>query len=214
MKKYNQVIFVGADNTKESIMAAAIMQNIAKDYPVKIVSRGLVVLFPEPINPKVLSVLEAHKLTVLKKYSDPFDPSEVTSSTLILTMRETQLTKVKNMVGDKCDCFNVMDYAGKGGDFVISSVDDVKYAEAFEVLDLWIKVLTGKIFEIAPAAEEKTEKQVLEDTEAVKQALTEEYLQVIEKTAARREAAKVEESEYKKLYKEILEKNSKKQGEE
>ena len=66
MKRYRKVILAGADNTCESIMAEAIFRNIAGKRPLDIISRGLVVLFPEPVNPKAIAVLEENHLQASK----------------------------------------------------------------------------------------------------------------------------------------------------
>ena len=52
MAKYNKLIFVCTGNTCRSPMAEAIYKNLDKETDIKVFSRGLVVLFGEPINPK------------------------------------------------------------------------------------------------------------------------------------------------------------------
>ena len=52
VKRYRKVILAGADNTCESVMAEAIFKNIAGERPLEIISRGLVVLFPNRLIPR------------------------------------------------------------------------------------------------------------------------------------------------------------------
>ena len=57
MKRYNKIIFVCDSGTARAPMAEAIMKEYIIKYPVEIESRGLVVLFPEPLNQKTEAVL-------------------------------------------------------------------------------------------------------------------------------------------------------------
>ena len=54
MNTYNKIIFVCMGNTCRSPMAATIMQNRLSKYDVIVESRGMVVLFEEPYNPKAI----------------------------------------------------------------------------------------------------------------------------------------------------------------
>lgn len=49
---YNKVIFVDSDGTCRSAMIRIIMKSKFLLYPVEFESRGMVVLFPEPLTPK------------------------------------------------------------------------------------------------------------------------------------------------------------------
>ena len=58
MNRFNKVIFVCMGNTCRSPMAATIMSNLMPDMRCE--SRGVVVLFPEPYNPKAVAVASRH----------------------------------------------------------------------------------------------------------------------------------------------------------
>ena len=53
MKHYSRILFVDADDTARAPMAKAILQSKELPWPMEIGSRGLVVLFPQPVNQKV-----------------------------------------------------------------------------------------------------------------------------------------------------------------
>ncbi len=69
MKRYRKIIFVCESGTARAPMAEAVMKEYLIKYPVEIVSRGLVALFPEPLNQKVEAVLISNGITVGKQMS-------------------------------------------------------------------------------------------------------------------------------------------------
>ena len=57
MQKFSRLIFVDGDDTARAPMARVIMEKKYLLEPMEICSRGLVVLFPEPVNQKAEAVL-------------------------------------------------------------------------------------------------------------------------------------------------------------
>ena len=86
MGRYRKVIFVCMDNTCRSIMAEAVMNSVNKQHMVEVESRGLVVLFPEPMNPKAVAILKNYQMKPSRESSLALQPSDVTEGTLVLTM--------------------------------------------------------------------------------------------------------------------------------
>ncbi len=90
MGRIKKLIFVSGNDSSRGPMAEAIYKRLDTTGEVEVCSRGTVVLFPEPINPKALLILANHETPCEKERSVPFDPAEVTEDTLILTMDERQ----------------------------------------------------------------------------------------------------------------------------
>ena len=59
MKRYNKLIFVDDDDNSRAPMAKIIMRSKYLLGPMEVESRGLVVLFPEPMNQKAEAVQAA-----------------------------------------------------------------------------------------------------------------------------------------------------------
>ena len=104
MKKYDKLIFVSGSDTSTSPMAEAILQSKYLLEDILVDSKGLVVLFPEPINPKAEAVLVSNGLSMKDHTSEPLSSEDFDERTLILTMdyaqKENILTdydKVKNV---------------------------------------------------------------------------------------------------------------------
>ena len=90
MKYYDKLIFVSESDTSTSPMAEAILQQIFLLEDILITSKGLVVLFPEPINPKAEAVLVSHSLSMKDHVSEQLTEDDFDDRTLILTMNESQ----------------------------------------------------------------------------------------------------------------------------
>ena len=86
--KYKKIIFVCRDNSTLSPLAEAIFKSICKDEDVIIESRGLVVLFEAPINPKISVVLGSHGIKNSKERTRGLSENDFTRDTLVLAMNE------------------------------------------------------------------------------------------------------------------------------
>lgn len=83
-------------------MAVGIFRDFTLKRPVEVESRGLVVLFPEPINQKAEAVLISNGVALNDFMSTQLTEEDFTPDTLILTMeyiqREKVLEKYENVI--------------------------------------------------------------------------------------------------------------------
>lgn len=94
MKEYKRIIFVCASDTCRAPMAAGIMAEFPLKHPVEILTRGLVVLFPEPLNQKAEAVMVSNGINVDGFMSTQLSEEDLTEDTLVLVMERAQLSKV------------------------------------------------------------------------------------------------------------------------
>lgn len=95
MKRYDKLIFATNSDTAAGPMAQAIMQSKYLLDVLDIESKGLVVLFPEPINPKVEAVLVSNGLTMKDHVSEPLVREDFNERTLVLTLSRTTCQKLR-----------------------------------------------------------------------------------------------------------------------
>lgn len=118
MSSCRKVLFICKENVCRSIMAEAILQ-CGKGRPAAYgrFPWGLVVLFPEPLNPKAVAVLKGNEMEPSKEYSEEFVPEvDVTEGTLILTMSEQekkQVLKSARRFGAPAEVYTLGEYAGR-----------------------------------------------------------------------------------------------------
>ncbi|MCD7736560.1 MAG: phosphotyrosine protein phosphatase [Lachnospiraceae bacterium] len=94
MKKYDRLVFVTKGDTAAGPMAEAILQSKYLLDALDVTSKGLIVLFPEPINPKAEAVLVSNGLSMKGHMSDPLEPEDFNERTLLLTMNDEIRRKV------------------------------------------------------------------------------------------------------------------------
>ncbi len=99
-------------------MAEAIYKNLEKVSDMKVMSRGLVVLFSEPINPKAEIVLKKNDLELINHVSKGLKASDLDKNTIILTMTANQKKKITELFPEAEDVYTIKEYAGEIGDVV------------------------------------------------------------------------------------------------
>lgn len=94
MKRYDRLIFVSNSDTAVGPMAEAILQSKFLLEELTVTSKGIVVLFPEPVNPKAEAVLVSNGLTMKEHVSEPLVQEDIEPRTLILTLSQNTKQKV------------------------------------------------------------------------------------------------------------------------
>lgn len=94
MKQYNKIVFVAENGTCRAPMAAGILGEYILKHPVEIVSRGMVVLFPEPMNQKAEAVLISNGINMEGYQTVQLSAEDVTDDALVLVMKHTQRDKI------------------------------------------------------------------------------------------------------------------------
>ena len=116
MKKFQRLIFVDENDTTLGPMAEAIMRKKYLLEPMEICSRGLVVLFPEPVNQKAEAVLVSNGLTAKEHTAAQLDQEDIDETTLILTMKEEYKGRIWSTYEKALNVYTLAEYLHLSGD--------------------------------------------------------------------------------------------------
>ena len=93
-------------------MAATIMNSIKGESDILVSSRGMVVLFPEPYNPKAVAVASSHGMIMPSKSAKQLEKEDFDNDTLVLTMSEDQKQKIYSEFENAINVYTLQEYVG------------------------------------------------------------------------------------------------------
>lgn len=149
MSKFQKVIFVCTGNTCRSPMAEVLFKSLQSDNSIQVLSRGLVVLFPEPSNPKAETVLKSHNLILENHTATPLMAEDIDDHTLVLAMTQAQKNNIIKDFGHQENVFTLKGFVGEEGDVTDPYGGDlIDYENCFAQLTRLVKKTVIKINEL------------------------------------------------------------------
>lgn len=142
MKKYDRLIFVSNSDTCRGPMAEAILKSKFLLSELEVESRGLVVLFPEPVNQKAEAILASHGLTMKDHTAKMLEQEDFDERTLILVMEDALKQRIFQEHEDVQNTWQLSEYIKEETDVtepVGGSLAD--YGACYELLDCMISSL-------------------------------------------------------------------------
>ena len=97
---WDKVIFVCKSGTCRAPMAAALLRECSLKREIGIEARGLVVLFPEPLNQKMSAVMISNGINMEGYMSEQLVAEDVDANTLVLVMEAKEIPQVLAIVGE------------------------------------------------------------------------------------------------------------------
>ena len=148
LQKYRRILFVSGSDSCRGPMAAELLlhEKLTKEY--KIGSRGLVVLFPEPANPKAEAIMRSQQMTLEKHEATQLTEEDLDEDTLILTMEDSYKWKIVSDYENVKNVYNLGEFVDDERE--VSSAHGqplVSYGENFELLKELIEKLARKLNE-------------------------------------------------------------------
>lgn len=142
MKKYDRLIFVSNSDTCRGPMAEAILKSKFLLSELEVESRGLVVLFPEPVNQKAEAILASHGLTMKDHTAKMLEQEDFDERTLILVMEDALKQRIFQEHENVQNTWQLSEYIKEETDVtepVGRSLAD--YGACYELLDCMISSL-------------------------------------------------------------------------
>ncbi len=97
MDTYKKIIFADNAGNSRAPMAAELLKECTIKLPIDIQARGIVVLFPEPLNQKAEAVLISNGITLENYMSSQLEEEDFAKDTLIIVMGNTDKQKILDM---------------------------------------------------------------------------------------------------------------------
>ncbi len=97
MDTYKKIIFADRAGNSRAPMAAEILKEYNMKMPIDIQARGIVVLFPEPLNQKAEAVLISNGITLENYMSSQLEEEDFAKDTLIIVMGSSDRQKILDL---------------------------------------------------------------------------------------------------------------------
>ena len=113
-----RIMFVGGGDASREVIAKAILDDrIRKSNTegIEVQARGIVVLFQEPVNTKVVTILKNNEVSLEYDCVFQLEQADVSESDMIITMDEAQKQKVVSSFQDVKNVFTLKEWAGEEG---------------------------------------------------------------------------------------------------
>lgn len=140
--RYSKIIFVSQDDTYRAPVAATILKRKTGNKEVKIESRGLVVLFQEPANPKGIEVAKEHGLNLSRHVARQLTEADFGVDILVLVMTEKGKQKIYDRFVKAVNVYSIKEFIGSTGDI------DIPYGKSVEEYEdnfLFIETLMNEV---------------------------------------------------------------------
>lgn len=146
--RYSRIMFVSRSDTLYGPVAVKLLEQMYLEGDYHIDSRGVVVLFPEPINQKMQEVLRERGLLGEGHNSQPLEESDFGEKTLILILERDMKDRLMSEFDRVKNIYPLVDYAGEEGelpDLCGHPLED--YRKAVELLEGLIEKLAKRLNE-------------------------------------------------------------------
>ncbi len=95
MAQINRVVFVEEHGNERAVMAKAIFDELNKNPDIRSEAKGIVVLFPEPMNQKVEAILTSNGQSLEGFLSSELTIDDFAEDTVVLTMEANQRDRLR-----------------------------------------------------------------------------------------------------------------------
>lgn len=146
MSRFRKVIFVSTGGTCRSILAKAIYQSINENENLEIMSRGTVVLFEEPANPKAVAIAKSKGLSIEDDKSEQLTMDDFGDDVLVLVMTDLLKKKVYEDFHDAVNVYSIREFAGEAVDVEATYGGElVDYGSQYEYLERLVNIVKDKV---------------------------------------------------------------------
>lgn len=146
--RYKKLIFVDTDDNCRAPMAEMILKRKFLTNPLTIESRGMVVLFPEPLNPKTEAVLVQNGYPKPMHEARQLEQEDISNEVLILTMEDRQKSQIWERYENAPHVYTIKEYVGETGDIPpLHGQPLPMYAQCYREMELLMRRVVTRLNE-------------------------------------------------------------------
>lgn len=146
--RYKKLIFVDTNDKCRAPMAELILKRKFLTNPLSIESRGLVVLFPEPMNPKAEAVLENNGYPKPPHTALQLEQEDINGDVLLLTMEDKQKSQIWENYENAPHVHTLKEYVGETGDIPALDGQPLSvYSQCYTEMELLMRKLVTRLNE-------------------------------------------------------------------
>lgn len=149
MRFWDKIIFLDEDNTKLSPVTEMLFkQKLAESFEETpdICSRGNVVLFPEPVNQKIVQVAKAYRIDLSEYCAVQLSERDLSGKTLVLALDASSKAMVYERYSNASNIYTLKEYLGSAGDLKLPLGGTLEeYATIIEILSGLLDALIDKL---------------------------------------------------------------------
>lgn len=148
MKRFSQIVFLCTTNTFLSPVAEGIYRKNSPDWMPQAISRGLVVLFEEPINPKCDILLTQSGYNISGHgQARQLVQEDLKTDSLVLTMTLSEKVKLIEDYLYEDNVYTIGEFVGSDTD-ILHPVEEEAYKACFDELVTRVNLAIHKIEEL------------------------------------------------------------------
>lgn len=150
LQDYRRIVFVSNSANCRAPIAAAILKKQPLFQEYEVCARGLVVLFPEPLNPRAEELLARHHIETEGYETVALSEEEFGEDTLVLAMQDSIKQKIQNDYPGKGQVYTLCEFVN--GSKEVPSVygqTQEQYEQMYELIQGYVKKLANKLNEEA-----------------------------------------------------------------
>lgn len=146
MSRYQKVMFVSTGGTCRSILAKSIYKKINENEELCIESRGLVVLFEEPANPKAVAIAKSKGMSIDDEKSQQLTSEDFGDDVLILVMTDLLKKKVYDDFENALNVYSIREFTGEALDVEAEYGGELAdYGSQYEYLEKLVTIVKYKV---------------------------------------------------------------------
>ena len=151
--KYKKIIFLDEENTFWGPVAEMMLKQMLHGTHftpenLHILSRGNVVLFPEPINQKAVEIACRNGLSIADHVAEQMKNEDFSENTLVLALDNDSKKKAYSKYTSAANVFTLREYVGEHGDIKFQPGKAVaEYSDVYNILERTVGLLKDRLLE-------------------------------------------------------------------